>query len=157
MAVDDARFADLVDWAIARQGRASLLFLLALCLGTATALLIAFFQINGWQGALLAWAWDHEHAGVILAVAEGSWHLTWKQWAAVGAGATGLLLGGWFMLQRSVAQRMREVRGLRAAVHAERERRTKEAFVLAGCLMALLLLPFAIAWGASHHDDWDDD
>ncbi len=153
---DDPRFADLVDWAIARQGRAGLFLFLALVLGIATGLFIAFFQIKAWQDALLLWAWEHHHAGIVVAVADGSWHLTWKQWAAIGSACTALLLIGWFTLQHGVALRMQQVPGLRSAVRAERERRTREAVMLVGCLLALILLPFAIAWGASHHHDDDD-
>ena len=148
---------DLVDWAIAHQSRAGFLLFLAISLGTATGLFVALFQVTAWREALLVWAWEQEHEGIIQAVGEGTWVLAWKQWAALGVGGTALLVAGWYFLNHDVAQKMRAVPGLRAAVYAERERRTAQSFAVVGCLLALLLLPFAIAWGASHQQDWDDD
>lgn len=148
---------DLVDWAITRQSRAGFLLFLAVGLGTATGLFIALFQVTAWKEALLIWAWEQEQASVIRAVVEGRWMLEWKQWAAIGIGTTILLVASWYFLNRSVARKMQAVPGLRAAVRTERQERTAQSFVLVGCLLALVLLPFAIAWGASHEQDWDDD
>lgn len=157
MANERVHLGDVVDWAITRQGRAGFLLFLAICLGTATGLFVALFQFASWKEALLIWAWEQDQPSVIRAVSEGNWVLPWKRWAALGAGATTLLLAAWYFINHGVASKMRAVPGLRAAVHAERQERTAQSFAIAGCFLALLLLPFAIAWGASHQQDWDDD
>jgi hypothetical protein len=149
---------DLADWAIARQGHAGFLFFLALCLGVSTGLFIALFQVEAWKEALLIWGYENGHSGVIIAVAEGSWwRSTWRQWASLGVAGTAVLLLGWFLLNFSVARKMGRVRGLRSAVAAERAKRRENAFILAGCLVALLLAPFAIAMAASQSRYDDDD
>ena len=154
---DQARFDDLVDWAISRQGQSGFLFFLALSLGVATGLFIALFQVEAWKDALLIWAWEHGQSGIIVAIANDSWGLTRRQWTAVGVGNTGLLLSLWFLLNLAVALKMRSVPGLRAGVRAERKKRTEDAFMLAGCFLALLLLPFALAMAAAAGGSGDDD
>ena len=147
---------------IRRQGWGGRLLFFAASLGTATGLFIALFKNDSWQEALLHWSWEHQYAGIIVHVTAGSYAgLTWQEWSAVGAAATALLLAAWLLLRGSIAAKMTAVPGLRQAVRAERQRQREDAFALLGCLLLLLLIPAAIAWGASHQDhghwdDWDD-
>jgi hypothetical protein len=147
---------------VRRQGWAGFLLFIALCLEAATGLFITLFQNDAWKQYVLSWAWEHGHDGVIAHITTGSYAgIAWQEWAAIGAGATALLLTTWVLLRRGIARKMNSVPGLREAVHAERERQREQAFALLGLLLlVVLLVPLLIALGMWAHDhgwdDWDD-
>lgn len=158
-----ANLEDLARSVIRRQSWAAFLLFLAFWLGTATGLFIAFFESDSWQQSLLAWAGQNGYAAVIPYVLEGSCAgLTWQEWAAIGVGATALLLAISVLLRRNSAGKMNRVPGLRAAVRAERQRQRGQGLAIIGIvLVGVLLLPLLIAfgmWAHDHHwdDDWDD-
>lgn len=131
------------------QGWATFALWLALLLGTATGLFIAFFQYDPWRARAFEWALEQQQHEFAVHILTGEWlNLDWKAWATIGVAGTGTLgllgLGGY----KRCSSMMRDIPGLATAVRQERSRRNEQKWALVGCLLILLFLPFVIAFAA---------
>jgi hypothetical protein len=126
---------------IRRRAWAGRFFFLALLLGAATGLFIAFFNVQSWQDHVLRWAFEHEQYALAVHVVERSYGgLSWREWAAVGIAGTSTLLAFWFLLSLLTAWRLRTVPYLRSAV-----REQQGNWGLLTVLGAIAALPLLIA------------
>lgn len=137
---------------------------LALLVGTATGLFIAFFHTQGWQDQVIRWAQEHKKSEIALHVTQGSYAGTsWRQWAAIGVVGTAILMLGWLLLSASVALPLRNVPHLRGAVREEDERRWGRMLTILGVIavipvaIAILATLAAAGSGGHHHDARDID
>ena len=149
---------------IRRRAWAGRWFALAVLLGSASSLLIAFYETNGWRQRVLEWSVRHGYYDLAVQVNSGTWGgLTWREWSGVGIAAASVLLFFWLALSLSAAWKMRSVPGLERLVRAEQEHMLGFwSIVGALALIPLFIIVVAAIAGAAsssghHHDARDID